>query len=188
MKLGEMLASPQFRLVDAMSAIEIMDAKMDSGYKNSEDMTLERAEEEGILATGLSHEEMIAIWDQMLMYYLLWLEGHTLVQTAFACLYLHSIEKHVRAMPLFGAFVDAFMVICRTAKQAITHAYIFDDEDFLPSSFGIDLNQCVYSSVPADVAARLKQEQSALSTDQSATAKALRCRFEFMSDYMMSLA
>ncbi|CAK0860522.1 unnamed protein product, partial [Prorocentrum cordatum] len=70
MGAGEMIESPNFRLVDAICAIEIMDPKMDSGFRCQEDMTIERAAEVGILTTALSHEDMVTIWDQLLMYYL----------------------------------------------------------------------------------------------------------------------
>jgi len=187
MKLGEMIESPQFRLFDAMSAIEIMDPKMDSGFNNSEDMTLDRAEAAGIISQSLTHEELITIWDQLLMYYLLWLEGHTIVQTCFCCLYLQDLKKHLKPMPSFGAFVDAFLVACRRARSAVLRAGVFDDEDFMPGMFGIDLEACVFSSEPTEVQQRIEQEVEALRSDSSPCAERVAWRLQFMAEYMLAL-
>jgi len=187
MKVGEMIESPQFRLFDAMSAIEIMDPKMDSGFNNSEDMTMEKAVESGIITRNIPHEDLVAIWDQLLMYYLLWLDGHTIVQTCFCCLYLHDLEAHVKPIPLFGAFVDAFLVACRSARSAVLKAGVFDDEDFLPSMFGINLDIGAYSTDPGEVRKRLEKERQTLSSDTSQAAQAVACRLEFIGEYMLAL-
>lgn len=187
MKLGEMIESPQFRLFDAMSAIEIMDPKMDSGYNNSEDMTLDRAEVEGIITQSMSHEELVAICDQLLMYYLLWLEGHTIIQTCFCCLYLQDVKKHVRPLPAFAAFVDAFLVACRRARSAVLRAGVFDDEDFMPGLFGVNLEVSVFSSEPGEVRRRIEQEVKALRSNPSPLAEPVAWRLEFLGEYMLAL-
>jgi len=187
MKLGEMIESPQFRLFDAMSAIEIMDPKMDSGFNNSADMTLDRAEAAGIVTQNASHEELVAIWDQLLMYYLLWLEGHTIVQTCFCCLYLQDLQRLVRPAPAFGAFADAFLCACRRARSAVLRAGVFDDEDFMPSLFGVDLEACVFSTDLGEVWRRLEQERRALGKDASPSAELLAWRLQLMGDYLLAL-
>lgn len=190
MQLGEMIESPQFRLFDAMSAIEIMDPKMDSGFNSEADMTLERAAEQGILAQSLSLEEHVAIWDRLLMYYLLWMEGHTLVQTCFCCLYLQDPARHAKPLPLLGAFVDAFLVACRTAREIVLKAGIFEDEDFLPALFGIDLDTAVFSTSPTEVKERLDRERKALkgSPAGKAAAEAAAARLEFIGEYSLALS
>lgn len=187
MGLGEMIESPQFRLFDAMSAIEIMDPKMDSGHNNSGDMTLEKAVETGIIVQNLAYDELIGIWDHLLMYYLLWLDGHTIIQTCFSCLYLQDVEKHVSPMPLFGAFVDAFLLICRRARAAVLQASVFDDEDFLPSMFGVDLESVVCSAEPGAVFKRIQEELKSLAKDKSPLGTAVAWRLEFIGEYMLAL-
>jgi len=183
MQLGELVESPHFRLFDAMSAIEIMDPKMDSGFKSSEDMTLDRAQESGVVAGNLTPPQLVAIWDRLLMYYLLWLEGHTIVQTCFCCLYLHDLERLVKPVPLFGAFVDALLCACRRARSAVIRAGVFDDEDFLPGMFGIDLDLSVFSPDPGEVRKRLEAERASLSGDGEAAA----LRLQFLGEYMLAL-
>mmetsp|Transcript_23644 Transcript_23644/g.67858 ORF Transcript_23644/g.67858 Transcript_23644/m.67858 type:complete len:757 (-) Transcript_23644:64-2334(-) len=193
MFLGEMLESPQFRLYDAMSAIEIMDPKMDSGFNSGADMTLDRAEAEDVVSRSLTHEQMITVWDHLLMYYLLWLDGHTIVQTIFSCLYLQDPQRYVATMPIFGAFVDAFLVACRAARSAVLRANIFDDEDFLPNLFGVDLDACcAFSTKTSEVFESLTRHRKALAKEggKSGTSPASRAarRMEWMGDYMMALA
>merc|ERR1719326_94888 len=173
MSVGEMIESPQFRLFDAMTAIEIMDPKMDSGFNNSEDITLERAVDSGVIAAALKHDGLVAIWDHLLMYFLLWLEGHTIVQTVLSCLYLQDLQAYVKPMPLFGAFVDAFLVACRKARGAILRAGVFDDEDFLPNLFGLDMEMCVFSTAPKEVKDRIEKECKTLRNSKSKAAKAV---------------
>lgn len=50
-----MIESDSFRLFDAMSAIEIMDPKMDTGYKSLEDMTIQKAQEQGLFTVEPEH-------------------------------------------------------------------------------------------------------------------------------------
>mmetsp|Transcript_23748 Transcript_23748/g.66039 ORF Transcript_23748/g.66039 Transcript_23748/m.66039 type:complete len:720 (+) Transcript_23748:55-2214(+) len=188
MHAGEMIESPHFRLFDAMSAIEIMDPKMDSGYNNSADMTLERAMETGIISKKMSHEELVGVWDQLLMYYMLWLEGHTLVQTCFCCLYLQDLEAYVKPVPLLGEFVDAFLLACRRARSAIWTATVFDDEDFLPSLFSFDLEAYVYSSKQSEILARIKKACKTLEKDSSPQAEDVASRLEFMGEYAAALS
>lgn len=190
MSLGEMMESPSFRLFDSMSAIEIMDPKMDSGFNNSADMTLERAEESGILSKSLTHEELVIIWDELLMYYLLWLEGHTIVQTIFSCLYLQDRERYVQPTPLFGVFIDAFLAACRAARGAVLAAGVFDDEDFLPSMFGIDPDACVFSAKPSEITTSLAEHRKAMSKAKgSSSPSSVRVtrRLEFIGEYMAAL-
>uniref|UniRef100_A0A7S1ALC8 N-alpha-acetyltransferase 35, NatC auxiliary subunit n=1 Tax=Noctiluca scintillans TaxID=2966 RepID=A0A7S1ALC8_NOCSC len=168
-----------------MSAIEIMHPHMDSGFKNCDDMSLDKAVEAGIIGRSLELPDLVAIWDHMLMYYLMWLEGHTIVQTFFCCLHLHELQKYVSPMPLFGAFVDAFLVVCRLARKSVIGAGVFDDEDFLPNLFNVDLEASVYSSSPSEVEERITQECKKLEASQAGVAAA--SRLHFISAYMTSL-
>jgi len=187
MGIGEMIESPHFRLFDAMSAIEIMDPKMDSGFNNSEDITLEGAVESGIIAASLKHDVLVAIWDHLLMYFSLWLEGHTIVQTLWSCLYLQDLQAYVKPIPLFAAFIDGFLVACRAARGSILRAGVFDDEDFLPNLFGLDLEMCVHSIVPKEVKERIEKECKALRNNKAPAAKAVLWRLEFIAEFMLAL-
>mmetsp|Transcript_42731 Transcript_42731/g.91676 ORF Transcript_42731/g.91676 Transcript_42731/m.91676 type:complete len:726 (-) Transcript_42731:238-2415(-) len=187
MEAGEMMSSSRFHLFDAMSAIEIMDPKMDTGYKGDEDMTLERAEKEGIIKKSLPERELLAIWDRLLMYYMLWMEGHTIVQTIWCCLYLHNLEEYVKPIPSLAAFTDVFLLACRFANKSVFAANIFDDEDYMPMLFDIDLQQCVTNSTAEEVTAAVREEQQKLSQSNSIIANSLVKRLDFILEYALAI-
>jgi len=64
---------------------------------------------------------------------------------------------------------------------------VFDDEDFLPSMFGINLDIGAYSTDPGEVRKRLEKERQTLSSDTSQAAQAVACRLEFIGEYMLAL-
>merc|ERR1719271_265342 len=117
----------------------------------------------------------------------MWLEGHTIVQTIFCCLYLQDLEAYVKPIPLFGAFVDGFLLACRRARSAILFSGVYDDEDFVPSLFGIDLEICVHSTVPKEIKERIEKECKSLRNSKSQSAKAVLWRLEFIAEYMLAL-
>eukprot|EP00928_Gymnodinium_smaydae_P055242 TRINITY_DN38837_c1_g1_i1.p1 TRINITY_DN38837_c1_g1~~TRINITY_DN38837_c1_g1_i1.p1 ORF type:complete len:800 (+),score=207.56 TRINITY_DN38837_c1_g1_i1:75-2402(+) len=187
MPVGEMIESQHFRLFDAMSAIEIMDPKMDTGFDSNKDMTLAKAIEIGIVVEKMPHEELVGIWDQLLMYYMLWLEGHTIAQTCFCCLYLQDLQRCVKPVAFFGAFVDALLLACRTARSAVWRAGVFDDEDFQPGLFSFDLEACVFSTSPSEIKRRIEQERAKLARDASPMAAEVSSRLQFMGQYAIAL-
>lgn len=140
------------------------------------------------MSHSMSHEELVAVWDHLLMYFLLWLEGHTIAQTCLCCIYLQDLEGLVRPIPLLGVFLDAFLVICRRARGAILRAGVYDDEDFLPNLFGLDLEASVYSSNPKEVRKRLDQEIGKLRKGGHESPQTLIWRLEFIGEYMFALA
>ncbi|CAE7438218.1 NAA35, partial [Symbiodinium sp. CCMP2456] len=186
MNVGEMVESSTFRLYDAMSAIEIMDPKMDTGFRSNEDMSLEKALTSGLVGKVLEEKVLAGVIDHLLMYYLLWLDGHTIIQTCFSCLYLQDPKRLLAAAPLpeLASFVDALLIVCQHAQNAVTAAGVFDDEDFVPTMFGVDLQACVFSSDPQKVSSRLRKECDRLRAEKG---DLVACRLEFMEQYMLAV-
>lgn len=95
LSLGELLHDQLFGLFEAMSAIEMMDPKMDAGMVcnrgNKKALSFEQALEAGTLKIdNLTNSELIGIIDTTLACIVSWLEGHSLAQTVFTNLYLHK--------------------------------------------------------------------------------------------------
>lgn len=91
--LGELLHHEMFGLFEAMSAIEMMDKKMDIGMDQNEKspLTFEIAVQTGKLKLeNLECDELIGIFDALFACVVSWLEGHSPAQTIFTCLYLHD--------------------------------------------------------------------------------------------------
>merc|ERR1719247_173783 len=114
--------------------------------------------------------------------------GHTIVQTIWSCLYFQDLQAYVKPIPLFGAFMDAFLVTCRKARCTILKAGVFDDEDFLPNLFGLDLDaMSIYSTAPKEVKERIEKECKSLRNSKSQAAKAVCWRLEFIAEFMCAL-
>ncbi|KAG5841366.1 hypothetical protein ANANG_G00198760 [Anguilla anguilla] len=104
LNLGELLHDKLFGLFEAMSAIEMMDPKMDAGMignqVNRKVLNFQQAVKDGaIRVKDLSLPELIGIMDTCFCCLITWLEGHSLAQTVFTCLYVHN--------PVYAMFVRA---------------------------------------------------------------------------------
>lgn len=142
---GELVQEPDFSLFDAMSAIELMDSKMDASLQwrtfSSYPRTLEEALVNGTLkGDGQSPEELIGIMDEVLACIATWLEGHTLAQTVFTCMYLLDIDK-VENIYL-RSFLLAIVKTVDYMRACICQGRVFAEDDQQGVCHGLNmLNQ-----------------------------------------------
>uniref|UniRef100_A0A3B3E2Z6 N-alpha-acetyltransferase 35, NatC auxiliary subunit n=1 Tax=Oryzias melastigma TaxID=30732 RepID=A0A3B3E2Z6_ORYME len=142
LNLGELLHDKLFGLFEAMSAIEMMDPKMDAGMignqVNRKVLNFEQAIKEGaIKVKDLSLPELIGIIDTCFCCLITWLEGHSLAQTVFTCLYVHNpdlIEE-----PALKAFALGILKVCDIAREKINKAAVFEEEDFQAMTYGFKM-------------------------------------------------
>ncbi|XP_013788956.2 N-alpha-acetyltransferase 35, NatC auxiliary subunit-like [Limulus polyphemus] len=142
MKLGELLHDEMFGLFEAMSAIEMMDPKMDAGMMcnrgNKKVMNFDQALKAGKLKVDdLNAEEEIGIIDATLACLVTWLEGHSLAQTVLTNLYLHKpqdVEDRV-----VKAFSICMLKLVDLIKDFVNKAGVFEEEDFQPVVYGYKL-------------------------------------------------
>ncbi|XP_029294720.1 N-alpha-acetyltransferase 35, NatC auxiliary subunit isoform X1 [Cottoperca gobio] len=147
--LGELLHDKLFGLFEAMSAIEMMDPKMDAGMignqVNRKVLNFEQAIKEGaIKVKDLSLPELIGIIDTSFCCLITWLEGHSLAQTVFTCLYVHNpdlIEE-----PALKAFALGILKVCDIAREKVNKAAVFEEvrnvlqsEDFQAMTYGFKM-------------------------------------------------
>ncbi|XP_026526920.1 N-alpha-acetyltransferase 35, NatC auxiliary subunit [Notechis scutatus] len=146
LKLGELLHDKLFGLFEAMSAIEMMDPKMDAGMignqVNRKVLNFEQAIKDGtIKVKDLSLPELIGIMDTCFCCLITWLEGHSLAQTVFTCLYIHNpdfIED-----PAMKAFALGILKICDIAREKVNKAAVFEEEDFQSMTYGFKMANSV---------------------------------------------
>ncbi|KAH0628222.1 hypothetical protein JD844_009094 [Phrynosoma platyrhinos] len=146
LKLGELLHDKLFGLFEAMSAIEMMDPKMDAGMignqVNRKVLNFEQAIKDGtIKIKDLSLPELIGIMDTCFCCLITWLEGHSLAQTVFTCLYIHNpdfIED-----PAMKAFALGILKICDIAREKVNKAAVFEEEDFQSMTYGFKMANSV---------------------------------------------
>ncbi|KAI9843380.1 MAG: hypothetical protein M1838_002635 [Thelocarpon superellum] len=85
--VGQLVKEEWFTLFEAVSALEIMDPKMDSGYLAPGESLLDEYD----VTTPLSSKEVIGIMDQLLCYEMAWQMGSPMSQTLFTSLYLDRL-------------------------------------------------------------------------------------------------
>lgn len=84
-KVGQLVHLQSFTLFDAMSAIEIMDPRMDTG------MLVKEKPNTFDIHNRISIEETLGIMDRLLTREMAWISGHSLAQTVYTCIYFHHI-------------------------------------------------------------------------------------------------
>uniref|UniRef100_A0A3Q3BPI5 N-alpha-acetyltransferase 35, NatC auxiliary subunit n=1 Tax=Kryptolebias marmoratus TaxID=37003 RepID=A0A3Q3BPI5_KRYMA len=137
---GRFVAFCRFGLFEAMSAIEMMDPKMDAGMignqVNRKVLNFEQAIKEGaIKVKDLSLPELIGIIDTKPRCCCLF--GHSLAQTVFTCLYVHNpdlIEE-----PSLKAFALGLLKVCDIAREKVNKAAVFEEEDFQAMTYGFKM-------------------------------------------------
>ncbi|KAL7295496.1 hypothetical protein TKK_0011143 [Trichogramma kaykai] len=139
LELGELLHDELFGLFEAMSAIEMMDPKMDAGMLcnrgNNKHYTFHQAALSGVIKlSNFTAAEIIGIIDSTYACIVSWLEGHNLAQTVFTNLYLHDpnpIED--RTLKMFCVTVHK---IIEEIKECIIRASVYEEEDFQSVMYG----------------------------------------------------
>ncbi|SAM74745.1 uncharacterized protein UBRO_16816 [Ustilago bromivora] len=107
---GQMVAVPEFTLMDSMAAVKIMDARMDSGMElpASELPESDRLDNSSPTTSTADFDpfqpldvaDVLWIMDRLLACEAAWHQGSGLSQTLYTCLYFHNIKllshKHPR--------------------------------------------------------------------------------------------
>ncbi|XP_013109399.1 N-alpha-acetyltransferase 35, NatC auxiliary subunit homolog isoform X2 [Stomoxys calcitrans] len=133
LSLGELAQDMLFGLFEAMSAIEMMDPKMDvgMGYNKNDTAphTFDSAVEAGVLKlNNLTSEELIGVFDALFSCIVSWLEGNSMDQVLFTCLYLHSPAKiEDKSLKAFSHAVRHLIII---VKNIIISSSVNEEEDF----------------------------------------------------------
>ncbi|KAF2716425.1 Mak10-domain-containing protein [Polychaeton citri CBS 116435] len=156
---GQLVKDEYFPLFDAVSALEIMDPKMDSGYIPPDD----QGSDEFDVAASMSAEEAVWLIDQLICQEMAWHEGHPLSQTLFRSLHIDRLLSPENRYPY--TFFEDQKDQKRTDLndgESITHKVVrayclslvkamecvlelmqtqswYDEEDFVPHLFGRDL-------------------------------------------------
>lgn len=143
LKLGELLHDDLFGLFEAMSAIEMMDPKMDAGMMcirgARKIVSFDQALQDNILKLdGFSNKELIGIIDCTFACLVSWLEGHSLAQTVFINLYLH--KPYMIEHKIFKAFCLAIYKLLEVIKDLVHNGMVYEEEDFQPMQYGYHLN------------------------------------------------
>ena len=152
---GELYCEEKFGLVEAMTAIEIMDPKMDSTAAlfrlGREILTFDDGIQNGLVKIdNFSVEELVGIMDETFATIVTWLDGQNILQTVFTNLYLHDHSK------IKDDTLRAFVILAlKFINWTITHtnsSCVCYEEDFVGvSTLKFDLaNEISYSEAIAN--------------------------------------
>nr|CAX73830.1 Mak10 subunit, NatC N(alpha)-terminal acetyltransferase domain-containing protein [Schistosoma japonicum] len=127
---GELMHDNEFNLQHSMSAIEIMDPKVDARTQgNRKVVTISEALSADQLPLGpfSSLYELLGIMDELLSSYVNWLTGDSLAQSVFICMYMHCTQL------IKDKYLVAFCELLRRSIYQLRHIIIslgvFNEED-----------------------------------------------------------
>lgn len=176
-----------------MTALEMMDPKMDAGMRCNKNKTpplnFETAVASGQLKLdSLSYPELIGVIDSILACFVSWLEGHSLAQTVYTCLYMHDINA-IGDQSL-KAFCFGMNNTMKLVKEIILAAAVYEEEDFQPMIFPHPLaeipNEAVYSMLKQAEENLIKATKTA-TDEQSDLMQAVINRLKFIRFLMDTL-
>ncbi|KAJ8753173.1 hypothetical protein K2173_017751 [Erythroxylum novogranatense] len=141
---GELIHGENFNLFAAMSALEIMDPKMDSGIV-SRYCSVDEAIEDGAAPVPISFDKtediqcIIDIMDHLLACEATWHKGHSLAQTVFSCMYLLRPER-TSSHALLHSYCKIIRATCKAVVSVVSDARTHEEEDLFTMSYGLPLN------------------------------------------------
>ncbi|KAI0566473.1 NatC N(alpha)-terminal acetyltransferase [Gracilaria domingensis] len=131
LQLGEMIHSDGFTLCSAMSAIGLMDPKMDLGCGAVRDAR------EVQLPRSLTRKQIVNVMDQLMACEMSWLDSHSLPQTVFSCVYAHRLTE-IRQLELF-TFLRLQLATMDSVISIVEAERVADEEDFITWTHGFQI-------------------------------------------------
>lgn len=143
LKVGEIIAPADFSLQEAMSAIELMDPKMDIGLGSANVFTLAEIEERGRLPKidSLSPSNWLSLMDSLIIAEQMHYEGYHLALCILACYYMHDVERTLEKNVFLLNFARLLLRRAYYVRDCISRASNFYEEDYVHWSFGFDIGE-----------------------------------------------
>ncbi len=204
LELGELLHDETFGLFEAMSAIEMMDPKMDAGMPRVGQMKRRKPTNfaEAVKAGKLPMEnlplrDLVAVVDHTMACLVTWLEGHSLAQTVFTNLYLHCGDDPEKRSPQqeLRSFTVATLKLIDLVRDLIAKASVFEEEDFQPLIYGFQLASDVpglkamsgLKETEDSMQKRMRAVKQDPDCDEYREAMAVCCRAKFSRHFYLAL-
>ncbi|KAI0456014.1 Mak10-domain-containing protein [Xylaria acuta] len=205
---GDIVKDDHFALFESVSALEIMDRKMDSGVLNEG----ESLDEEYDVTRSLLPEEILGIIDQLLCLEMAWHQGYPLSQTILTSVYVEALMNpypttiddvdFTRTLPpplrepslLFAlrAYCAGLIKACFFVNECMKEELYYEEEDFVTNTY--ERNLLSHIPIPAikglllDAVAELQAVQDAFPRDIClALSSRLRLRIAFLDAVDLSV-
>ena len=164
MKSGELVHQKSFGLFEAMSAVEIMDPKMDAGCRSNclGSATLNNdddSEDVSTIEQIMTEEKAVDVLDRLFARENSWHLGNALPPTVFSCLYLREkelekLDDRVKVLSAstntsttqeewvlkaFESLMKTCLPFCGLIKKIVEVGDVFEEEDFNPHDYGLNV-------------------------------------------------
>lgn len=142
---GELIHGDNFNLFAAMSALEIMDPKMDSGIV-CRYYSVEEAIEDGTAPIPLNANKtvdvhcIIDVMDHLLSCEATWHKGHSLAQTIFSCIYLLRPDR-TSSHALLNSYCTVIRATCNAVISVVSETRTHEEEDLFTITSGLPLKK-----------------------------------------------
>ncbi|KAI0403049.1 Mak10 subunit, NatC N-terminal acetyltransferase-domain-containing protein [Xylaria palmicola] len=192
---GEVVKDDHFALFESVSALEIMDRKMDSGALNDG----ESLDEEYDVTRSLLPEEILGIIDQLLCLEMAWHLGYPLSQTVLTSVYVEAlmnpypttidevnftrtstgISGEPSLLFVLRAYCAGLLKACSFVNECMKEELYYEEEDFVTNTY----ERSLLSHIPVLAIKQLLQNAlTELDTQKSGfpleVCKALECRLQ----------
>ncbi|KAI8850437.1 Mak10 subunit, NatC N-terminal acetyltransferase-domain-containing protein [Chytridium lagenaria] len=147
LEVGEMIKCTHFTLWDSMSATEIMDQKMDSGYDYPGRVVKAMPAKTDLITMRLPGEKLNGWMDKLMEMEMTCMRGNPLTQTLFTCPLLHY--PHELQSKILREVATSFLKGVDLWRQIVIQARVFEDEEFTfdPVTFSlcteVDVSECI---------------------------------------------
>jgi hypothetical protein len=170
--VGALLEAPAFSLLDAMTAIEIGDAKMDAGLRGGGAAAPAPAPEAlaaaGAAPAELAPRALLALLDRLMAAEATWFAAGAMIPTSvFASLYLLLPARLAAASPPLHAAALGLRAAVTLGADLVVGGQVCEDEDVLPHAFGARLDP-PGAAAPAAARAALAAAEAALAAGGAA--------------------
>jgi len=202
--LGQLLHDDMFGLFEGMSAVEMMDPKMDAGMicnqtKHKVLNLPESIQAKTVKVVDFTYTELIGIIDDTLACFVTWLEGHSLAQTVFTNLYMHDPCGSVQD-PVLKVFCIGMLKLIDIVRDRVNRASVFEEEDFQTMTYNFklayDLSESQVTGMIRDVEEELNRlmkgtrskpgtQRDTDTQDKHAQAEALHARLKFVRLFLL---
>lgn len=175
LEVGQLCHTDQFNLYDSISALELMDPKMDTGLDLHLSVTrpiksLQDAVELGLPMAGFRHSDLVGIFDRLLALLVAWLNGNSLAQTVLTCLYLHD-PLRVEDERL-KAFCIAVLKIVELVMDMVALVDVYEEEDYQSTLYGFSLCSQFDAEQATDLLAKvMTQTKGSTDEEQAVTSR-----------------
>jgi hypothetical protein len=135
MLVGQMIHGDDFSLREAMSALELMDPKMDAGCTKEKSITLPEAFES--VPSQLTDAQTISVMDELVACEASWHAGQSIGHSLFTCLYMQKPD--LAPSQILRVYIHLLLKTCQTVRQVILDADVYEEEDFISQKFHFSL-------------------------------------------------